>query len=343
MFPAETFSDRPPVAGLIGERPVVVTSGAAADGGPGPDPAQAPVALRQRILSEAVVRLLRAGRQAPEPLVVVLPATVSADGAPEFWAGLESDLVRVVALDQLVVSADAASDARSGDERQIDPAELSYPATIEKNELSGSVLAEAGRLVRTARTYQAILGEDYTIGTELVGEALAGTSYAVRSDRDVQGRLARTGEWVQEQLDQVVIDAPPGVTLSGTSGGFNVAVRNELDHPVTVQVRASTDDGADIEVANPVRLAANSRTSVPINATMTRPGVHNVTLRLTDEDGQVLGGSDTLPLRTGQAGIVIWAIIGAGGGILFVAIAIRLVRRFRRRAREDDATPEPVA
>ncbi|KRB76408.1 hypothetical protein ASE01_15685 [Nocardioides sp. Root190] len=356
MFPAETFSVRPPVAGLIGERPVVVTAEAAADGGPGPDPAQAPVALRQRILSEAVVRLLRAGRQAPEPLVVVLPATVTADDAPEFWEGLDSDLVRTVALDQLVVSAESTTETRTGDERQIDPAELSYPATQEKNELSATVLAEAGRLVRAARTYQAILGEDFAIGTDLVGEALAGTSYAVRSDRSVAGRLARTREWVQDQLDQVVIDAPPGVTLSGTSGGFNVAVRNDLDHPVTVQVRASTEDGAEIEVANPVRLAANSRTSVPISATMTRAGVHNVTLRLTDVDGHALGGSDTLPLRTGQAGIVIWAIIGAGGGILFVAIGIRLVRRYRRRhAAEDDAgndagddaeqepTPEPVA
>lgn len=334
MLPTDEDSARGPVAGLIGERPVVVTSGSAASGGPGPDPAQAPVALRQRILSEAVIRALRAGEEGSEPLVVVLPATVSADGALGFWSGLDDDLVRLTSLDDLVVSADAGADpdagGRTDDERQVDPATLSYPPAQERKELPREVLTEAGRLIAVARTFGEVLGEDYPIGTDLVAEALAGTSYAMRADRNAAQRLGLTRAWVQDQLDQVTIDAPSGVTLSGTSGSFNVAVRNDLDQPVTVHVRASTDAGATIAVTNPVRLAANSRTSVPVSADMTRTGVHNVTLRLTDAEGRPLGAQDDLPLRSGQAGVVIWAIIGAGAGILFVAIGIRLVRRFRR-------------
>lgn len=331
MFPTETFSERPPVDALVGKRPVLVSATGAADGGPGPDPAQAPVALRQRVLSEAVVRALRADEAGSEPLVVVLPSTLTADDAPAFWEGLDPDLVRLTTLEDMVVPADAEPDGRSEAERQVDPDRLAYPRSQERNELPNELLTEAGRLIQAARTLQGILGEDYTIGTDLVGEALTGTSYAVRDDRGAWSRLASTRAWAQEQLDQVTIDGPNGVTLSGTSGSFNVAVRNDLDQPVTVQVRASTDGGAQIDVANPVRLAANSRTSVPINATMSRTGVHNVTLRLTDADGRALGAQDTLPLRTGQAGVVIWAIIGTGAGILFLAIGIRLVRRFRRR------------
>lgn len=331
MFPAEDFSERPPMDGLLGERPVLVSSPGAADGGPGPDPAQAPVALRQRILGEAVVRALRADDAGSEPLVVVLPESVSADGAPAFWEGLEGDLVRLTTLPDLVVPADAEPDGRTEAERQVDPDRLAYPRSQERNELPGELLTDAGRLIQAARTLQGILGEDYTIGTDLVGEALTGTSYAVRDDRRAGSRLVGARAWAQQQLDRVTIDAPNGVTLSGTSGSFNVAVRNDLDHPVTVQVRASTDGGAQIEVADAVRLAANSRTSVPVRATMSRTGVHNVTLRLTDADGRALGAQDTLPLRTGQAGVVIWAIIGTGAGILFLAIGIRLFRRFRRR------------
>nr|WP_278259990.1 DUF6049 family protein [Nocardioides convexus] len=188
-----------------------------------------------------------------------------------------------------------------------------------------------GSLIRAGRTYQSILGEDYTVGTGSVAEALTGTSYAMRDDVNAASRMTRTKEWAQDRLDAISIDAPSGVTLSGTSGDFNIALRNDLDQPVTVEVAATTDSGARVRVANPIRLAPNSRTSVPVDADTTRSGVHNVTLRVVDADGTPLGAEDDLPLRTGQVGVVIWAIIGSGAGILFVAIAIRLVRRFRRR------------
>lgn len=331
MFPREAFSARPPVAGLIGDRPVVVTSAAAATGGPGPDPTLSPVALRQRILAEGVVRLLRARDKEPDPLVVVLPSSVSAAGAPGFWSGLDQPWINLTGLDALVVEPGTAADGKTADDRQIDPADLNYPADQEEDELAGGVLVEAGQLIRAARAYQAILGEDYTVGGELVREALTGSSYSMRGDDLAGSRLMTTRTWVEEQLSRITIEAPDGVTLSGTSGGFNVSVRNDLDEPVTVVVDATADSGARIEVANPIRLAPHSRTSVPVEASMSRTGVHNVTLRLTDADGTVLGAEDTLPLRTGQAGVVIWTIIGSGAGILFVAIAIRLVRRFRRR------------
>lgn len=337
MFPREAFSARPPVAGLIGDRPVVVTSTAAATGGPGPDPELSPVALRQRILAEAVIRLLRAGDKDPDPLVVVLPSSVSAAGASDFWSGLDQPWIHLSGLDDLVVEPGTGADGQVAADRQIDPADLSYPPGQEDEELPGSVLVEAGQLIRTARAYQAVLGEDYTVGGELLREALAGSSYAQRGDDQASWRLMTTRTWVEGQLDKITIEAPDGVTLSGTSGGFNVSVRNDLDEPVTVAIDATADSGATIEVANPIRLAAHSRTSVPIEATMSRTGVHNVTLRLTDVDGTALGADDTLPLRTGQAGVVIWAIIGSGAGILFVAIAIRLVRRFRRRGQSDPA------
>lgn len=343
MFPRETFSARPPVAGLVGDRPVIVTSTAAATGGPGPDPELSPIALRQRILAEAVVRLLRARDKEPDPLVVVLPSTVSVAGASSFWSGLNQPWIDLTGLDDLVVEPGTGADGKVADDRQIDLADLSYPTEQEDEELPGGVLVEAGQLIRAARAYQAILGEDYTVGGELVREALTGSSYSMRGDDLAGSRLMTTRMWVEDQLDGITIEAPDGVTLSGTSGGFNVSVRNDLDEPVTVAIRATADSGARIEVANPIRLAAHSRTSVPIDASMSRSGVHNVTLRLTDTDGTALGAEDTLPLRTGQAGVVIWAIIGSGVAILFVAIGIRLVRRYRRRGQAaDDAPGDPV-
>lgn len=337
MFSRERFGARPPVGGLIGERPVVVNATAAAAGGPGPDSPTAPVALRQRILSEAVIRLLRARGQQPDPLVVVLPASVSASGASEFWAALDLPWLDLTGLDDLPT---ASGTGGSDGDRQVDPEELTYPRSAEQAELGSGVLAEAGQLVRAGRAYQSILGSDYTVGTDLVGEALAGTSYAMRDDVGAAERLTRSKDWAQERLAAISIDAPSGVTLSGTSGSFNIAVRNDLDQPVTVEIAAGADSGARVRVANPIRLAPHSRTSVPVDAEMSRSGVHNITLRVTDTDGTPLGAVDTVPLRTGQVGVVIWVIIGSGAGILFVAIAIRLVRRFRHRGAEPDPVGE---
>lgn len=336
-FGGDDFPDGPPAGALVGERPVVPTSTATAHGGPGPDPALAPVALRQRLLSEATVRILAAGDERPAPLAVVLPSSIDAAAADQFWSGLDPALVRPVDLPTLTRTNELAADP--GDpQRQVDPDDLTYPEGQVAAQLDTSVFSEAGALIRSGRSLQNILGEGYTIGSTLVGEALAGTSYAMRDDTDAAPRLARSRSWVTDQLEKVSLDAPQGVTLSSSSGSFNVAIRNTLDHAVTVRIEAATDAGATIKAANPIVLAANSRSSVPISADMHGTGVHNVRLRLTDADGTPIGAEDQLPIRSGQVGVVIWAIIGTGAGILFVAIGIRLVRRFRasRGEREPD-------
>ncbi|MBM0123492.1 DUF6049 family protein [Pimelobacter simplex] len=325
MFSAEEHPDGPPVGGLVGDRRVVPTSTATARGGPGPDRALAPVALRQRLLSEATVRILAAGAGRPAPIVVVLPSGIDAADATEFWSQLDPGLVSLVSLPTIIQSDDPAAD------RQIDPDDLTYPEGQVAAQLDTSVFSEAGALIRAGRSLQSILGEGYAIGDTVVGEALAGTSYAMRDDADAAPRLGRSRDWVAGQLDMVTLDAPQGVTLSSSSGSFNVAIANTLDHAVTVRIEAATDSDATIKAANPIVLAANSRSSVPISADMHGTGVHNVRLRLTDADGTPIGAEDRLPIRSGQVGVVIWAIIGTGAGILFVAIGIRLVRRFRSR------------
>ncbi|WP_435771921.1 DUF6049 family protein [Nocardioides sp. SYSU DS0651] len=320
----------------IGDRPILVRSGGAADGGPGPDPRRSPVALRQRILAEAAVRLLRSPATEPDPLVVVLPPGLDAAGASTFWEGLEVDWLRLVELDDLVGSGGGAPE-----DQQLDPAQLEYPQEQQVDEVDAGVLVELDGLVRDARTLQSVLGEDYRISGQLLDEALAGASYAMRDDPQAEARLARTRGWVRNQLDRISVDAPRGVTLSGTSGSFNVAVSNSLDFPVTVRLEASADSGARIDVSNPIVLAANSRSSVPVSADMSRPGVHNVRLRLTDLEGRSLGDTDQLPIRSGQVGVVIWAVIGTGLGILAVAIGIRLYRRVRGSGRSADGNDEP--
>ena len=61
---------------------------------------------------------------------------------------------------------------------------------------------------------------------------------------------------------------------------------------------------------------------------------------MTDVDGTPLGSSVEVPIRSGQVSEVIWVIIGAGVGILFLAIGLRLVRRIR--AERAEPPPDPA-
>ena len=95
-----------PVARTLGRR-IVPTSPAAAAGGPGPDDPLAPVAVRQRILSEAALRLIAPGRQ---PLVVELPSDWIPTAATGFFEGLDQDWVDLTT----VAGAAAAHRGRAG-------------------------------------------------------------------------------------------------------------------------------------------------------------------------------------------------------------------------------------
>ncbi len=82
-----------------------------------------------------------------------------------------------------------------------------------------------------------------------------------------------------------------------------------------------------------------------LDAHANRVGVTNVTLSLTDVDGNPLGETDQLPIRSAQVSVVIWLIIGTGVGLLFLAILVRLIRRVRGRSRsvEELTVVDPAA
>jgi len=59
--------------------------------------------------------------------------------------------------------------------------------------------------------------------------------------------------------------------------------------------------------------------------------VHAVNLTPANVDGVPLGTSTQLSVRTSNVSTVIWVIMAVAGGLLFLAIAIRLLRRVRLR------------
>ncbi|MDQ4055318.1 MAG: DUF6049 family protein [Actinomycetota bacterium] len=325
MVTDRMFGDDPPgVADVDGKKVAVLSSGAAA-GGPGPGDRFSSVQLRQRILSEAAVRLLSPGRH---PLVVSLPLAWHPGDASAFFTGLDADWLDLTTV----------SDAIDRDGTVAVPAELDYPALQQRRQLDEPTFEAVRGLIAAGETLQNLLTLNSGVSASVTEQALAGASYGSRETPiTARSALGRARDSIEKHLKSVKINAGPGVTLSGRDGGFAIVIQNDLDQPVTVNVLARSDGGVEIAPIEPVELAADSRSTVVLDAHANRVGVTNVTLQLTDVDGHLLGSSDQLPVRSAQVSVVIWLIIGTGLGLLFLAILVRLFRRIRRGA----AVPPP--
>ena len=110
---------------------------------------------------------------------------------------------------------------------------------------------------------------------------------------------------------------------------------NGLDQPVTVALEASTDGEISLAGTGVRELAPNSRALARLEATAARPGIHTVQLLVTSKNGTPLGSTAELPIRAAQVSGLIWLAMAAGAALLFGAIAVRLVRRVRRRSAEE--------
>jgi hypothetical protein len=313
--------DAPTVAQTNGHTMVVSSSGAAS-GGPGPGDQLSALAMRQRIVSEAAVRLLSPGRR---PLVTVLPQNWAPASSYGFWDGLDTGWLHLTTVGSI--------SQRSG--RDVAADDVVYPDSQREAELDTLDFAAATGLAEAGATLQNLLTLNDEVGGEVQDEALTDVSYANRR-LPMAGRASasRSRFWVEQQLRSVTVEAPPAVILSSGSGRFSATVSNGLDQPVTVRLDALTDTDLRVSVpSDAVEIPPGQRSTILLNASSSANGVRNVTLLLTDSDGASIGSSDSLPIRSNRVSNVIWLILGTGVALLFGTIAVRLFRRIRAAAR----------
>jgi hypothetical protein len=302
----------------VAGRTVGVTSWASTSGGPGPDPRRSTLAVRQRVLAEAAVRLLSRSRQ---PLLVPLSQSWRPESATTFFAGLDVPWLRLTSVSTALQrpGSDVAADR------------LLYPERQQRLILGADVFSTAERLVRAGETLQNLLTQNDEVGGTVQDEAFTDTSYATRFHGEhVLASAERSLRWIGRRLGAVRVDAPKAVILPTGSGHFAATITNTLDEPVTVKLRALTGAPLRIDVpADSIDLSPDSRTTLLLNASSPVGGVRTAALMLTDSDDVPLGSRDDLPIRANRVSNVIWLILGTGVGLLFLAIAVRLVRRVR--------------
>jgi Family of unknown function (DUF6049) len=302
------------VVNRVGVHHVILASSGAREGGPGPAPTESSIAMRQRVLAEAALRVL----DGQEPLVVELPTDLHHPLRPSFFSGLDVPWLRLTTLNAATAITPNALDASA----------LREPPADEP-QLGSSLYGDAESVLADGATLQSILTGNHVLHRRLFEEATGNASYAASLTPYLAlARMRETESWVRGNLEAVALAAPQSVTLASSSGRFSAIVSNELDVPVTVRVRAVAERGLAITGPDKgVRLGPHGQQTVLLKASTDERGVYSVTLELTNLDGQALGAQDTFTMRAEQVSRLIWVIIGAGVALLFAAIAVRLTRR----------------
>ena len=309
------------VVKLLGHKVLVTSTGAEA-GGPAPTAASDPLALRQRLLSEAALRL---DDRDTAPVVVTLPTAWRGEDAAAFFSDLERPWLDVVPV------GDVDAERAAG----VPASRLVYTAEDVEAELDATSFTAATRATDASTLLEQVLSSVTRVETQVRDEVLVTLSEQHRARPALaRAAAARVEDSLRDDLGRIEIEAPTAVTLSSDSGPLGATLVNGLDQPVEVSVEIRTDGELTLTGGGTRQLGPKARSLVRFEATAEQGGVHNVRLVVTSLEGVPLGSSDSLPIRAARVSALIWIVMAVGALVLFGMIGYRLPRQVRARRAE---------
>lgn len=318
------------VVRLLGHKVVVTSTGAEA-GGPGPTAASDPLALRQRLLSEAALRL---ANRDTAPLVVTLPTVWRGQDSEVFFDDLAQSWLDIVPVSSIAERSAAGVSATN----------LAYSETDQDEELDAGNFTAARRATDSAALVEEVLTLQTMVEARVRDEVLVTLSEQHRrAPRLALLAAGRIADSLRGELAKIRIEAPTSVTLSSDSGKLGTTLVNGLDQPVTVRVAATTDGRLTLDGDTVRQLGPKARSVVRFDASTTQAGLHRVRLSVTSIDGVPLGSADELPIRAARVSALIWVVMAVGALIFFGMIGYRLPGQIRARRRELAAQEQPHA
>ena len=284
--------------------------------------------MRQRVLAVTAVRSLSGDTR---PLVAMLPPSWDPGAQWErsaFFAGLDVPWIAATGL------GDVAE--RPGQD-PVEPADtdFSYLPAQRNAEVPVALVGHVRDAAHSGELLDDTLVDDDSTGPRLARQSLLAASfYSRRRPGPADLRLTAIEDRVDAWLRQIRVAAPPFVISSSEEGSFLVPVINDLDQRVRVALRARvTGPGLEVTAPGAVEIAGGTRRPLKMQIRSTAIGVHSVELDLVTGSGERLYAGPQVPVRTSRVGLVVWVVMGVAATVFFAAIAVRIVRRVRRRRR----------
>jgi len=282
---------------------------------------------RLRLLAETAMIAAERPSQ-PRSVVIALPR----DWAPSpGWARVVFSLAKFAPWLQPTTLSALTADPGDAPLRRLAP----YPDAAAAAEVPSAqfriVRTTSGRLDR----FQEILTQPAQVVPAYSAALMRAQSAAWQQDPTAgTAYAAGVAASLQEQMAKVRILPRGEVTLSSRTGKVPLAVRNELDQDVRLQVRLTATPAFRLRTGpqEVSTVPAGRAISVEVPASTSADGRIPVTARLVTPSGTPFGQPVSFEVRATGYGAVAQLAAGALVVLLAIALVVRVVRRIRRGA-----------
>lgn len=336
-----------PVVRVPGSPLVLTYDTEAAGGGPGPDPRDTEVQVRQSSLADSFIDSI-SGR--PSTSLGRLRVVSEADQAGGESAALAAPWLKPRSAHDLLANTPETFRGQPN-----------YPPDDARLEPKPKQLDRISDLERRLTTYQNLVADSSGI-SDLTDQAVArAASQAWRGHRramsdfiKAQQMLLRDNNGKPVSLSELIngrvvrVESNPQVTLTGSSAAVPVTIINDLDVPIKVKLLAESPNRSRLRLENiPASklgtIAAGAKVPAQVPTRVDANGTLTVTLRLATTNGDPIGQKQVIRLNATQAGMIGWIIAIASGIVLLGTVVLRIRQVARERggaAAEGDEADE---
>lgn len=332
-----------PVVTVPGGPMVLSYDTGSAAGGPGPDPRDTEVQVRQESLAESFIDSISG---LPSTSLGRLRVVTGADQANGESAALAAPWVKSQSAYDLLNNTP-----------QVLRGEPNYSAAEARLEPTSRQLRRVTDLDHRLATYQNLVADPAGLSTQADQAVARAASQAWRVHprlmadfiADQQMLLTDTHgkQWPLSDLTNgtlIRVDSNPQVTLTGSAAAVPVTIINNLDVAIHLQLLGQSPNRSRLRLDNipaaklgvidaGAKVPAQVPTRVDANGSMT------VTLQLATPAGDPIGLQHELKVNATQAGRIGWIIAIASGIVLLATVVLRI----RQVARERGDVPDEDA
>jgi len=283
------------------------------------------VTLRQRILSEAALGVLQRTNDPQARTDVVTVVDPGWDPGPasggKIADAFDTPFTTSANLDDLL-------------NRPLTTYVGQIPAKTAAKPLSRVLLASVADLAAANEALASVAAPGVPHKTTAARSvaSLLGVRWRADPARGVAIARSRTAR-AQTNLGGITIEGPTSVTLSSSSGGFPLTIKNATDTAIRVGVALdSSNPSLTIPTIKPIDIAARGQHTMTVKIDLGQQNTTTLTARLTSAHGDTLGVPAEFNVRSSKVGAVLWVALGFAGLLVLVALARRFHRSRTRRA-----------
>jgi hypothetical protein len=339
---ADTSANGPaPLLAGPDQVPIIRFAAAANKGGPGPDPHDTPVHLRQRLLAESWVEAVTERDDLSRGKVRLITTAAQAAGATP----LEAPWLEQRTLSELLKSAPAAWQEK-----------YHYSSAAQEAELSKGQLGSLKKFDWSYDTYADLLVEATNVRAE--GNAAVAQAASLKWRKRDTARRAFLGPQ-QAALNEILLDkiqirsSPRVQTVAREGVEFPITIRNTLvadgsgPEAGAVKVRlvftSENRQRLSIKTIKAPQIRAEDSFTGNAEVTAKANGVVPVTAQLMTESGRPIGRPFDIEVQVTQNGTTGWAIAIAAGIVLVGTTFLRIRQVAKERAKAGSGEPAAAA